>query len=99
MDKIVEQISSEREPLTTHQIFNLYSMLDQDVTDLLDCLKEYKRKRSLDSIYSSVKVLSMMTMNSREGSIMSPTKKKSKYNAFKSLITFLKDNKKEINDH
>lgn len=99
LDQIIDRIAKEREPLSLEQTFNLYNMLDLDVTDLIECIEQFIKKRSMDSIYSSIQVLSTMTINGKEGSIMSPTRKKrSKYYIFKSLLTFLKNEKGEIQE-
>lgn len=82
---------------TGSQQTNLYNLLDHEVREIVDCIDIYEQSRRISTVYEDLKALTMAkvpkTVEYKSSEEMS---RKTKYNDFKSLMLYLRDDLKEI---
>ena len=93
---MIQEIKQSRKlaNLSNKQQSNLYELLDNEVYDIIECLKQFKQGTQIKELYCILKTLSEVDATV-EGSVLSPQLRgstgKAQFYSFKSLLMFLRD--------
>lgn len=97
LDELILHVEEVKGPLHDKQISNLYFHLDNDSIDLIDCLDHYRSKKKVSIIYNDLLYLSN-TDQERQISISPKKMKKQIYSGFNSLLKYLYEIEKEVEE-